>query len=82
MRIDAFLNAVNITKRRVIAQDMCTNKVVLINSLVVKPSKEVKANDIIEIKYLESVKKYQVLEVPTVKTTPKSQKDRYIKEIL
>ena len=81
MRIDAFLNAVNITKRRAVAQDMCANKVVLINSLVVKPSKEVKAGDTVEIKYLESVKKYQVLEVPTAKTTPKSQKDKYIKEI-
>ena len=81
MRIDAFLNAVNITKRRAVAQDMCASKVVLINSLAVKPSKEVKVGDIIEIKYLESFKKYEVLEVPTVKTTPKSQKDKYIKEI-
>ena len=31
MRIDKFLNSVNITKRRSVAQDMISNKVVLIN---------------------------------------------------
>ncbi len=81
MRIDAFLNAVNITKRRAIAQDMCANGVVYINSLVVKPSKEVKVGDLIEIRYLDEVKKYQVIEVPTAKSTPKSLRDKYIKEI-
>ena len=41
MRIDKFLNAVNLTKRRTVAQDMISNGVVLINGKVVKASKNV-----------------------------------------
>jgi len=82
MRIDKFLNSVNITKRRSIAQDMLSNKVVLINDVVVKSSKNVAVGDIITINYLESSKKYKVLKLPTTKSTPKSLQDEYIKEVL
>lgn len=80
MRIDKFLNSVNITKRRSIAQDMLTNKVVLINDVVVKASKKVAVGDVVTINYLESSKKYKVLALPTTKSTPKSLQDQYIKE--
>ncbi len=81
MRIDKFLNAVNITKRRSIAQDMLSNKVVLINDKIVKPSKHVEEGDIITINYLENSKKYEVIKIPTTKSTPKSQQNEYVKEI-
>ncbi len=81
MRIDKFLNSVNITKRRSVAQDMLANKVVEINSVVVKPSKKVALGDIITINYLESSRKYEVLKIPTTKSTPKSLQDEYIKEL-
>lgn len=81
MRIDKFLNAVNITKRRSIAQDMLANKVVCINDVVVKPSKNVALGDTITINYLESAKKYEVLQLPTTKSTPKSLQSEYIKEL-
>ncbi len=48
MRIDKFLNAVNITKRRTIAQDMIDNKVIKIAGIPVKASRNVKVGDIIE----------------------------------
>ena len=81
MRIDKFLNSVNITKRRSVAQDMISNKVVLINDVIAKASKNVEVGSIITINYLEYVKKYQVLQIPTTKSTPKSLQDEYIKEI-
>jgi ribosomal 50S subunit-recycling heat shock protein len=81
LRIDKFLNTVNIVKRRSLAEDMCKSGVVKINDKVVKPAKDVKVGDIIEITYLEKVKKFQVLKIPTTKTLPKSAKDEYIKEI-
>ena len=81
MRIDKFLNSVNITKRRSIAQDMLSNKVVLINDVVVKPSKNVDVGDVITINYLESSKKYEVIQIPTTKSTSKSLQHEYIKEI-
>jgi ribosome-associated heat shock protein Hsp15 len=81
LRIDKFLNTVNIVKRRSLAEDMCKSGVVKINDKVAKPAKDVKVGDIIEITYLEKVKKFQILKIPTTKTLPKSAKDEYVKEI-
>jgi ribosomal 50S subunit-recycling heat shock protein len=81
MRIDKFLNSVNITKRRSVAQDMISNKVVLINDVVAKASKNVEVGSIISINYLNETKKYKVLQIPTTKSTPKSLQDEYIKEV-
>jgi len=81
MRIDKFLNSVNITKRRSIAQDMISNKVVLINGVVAKASKNVEVGSIISINFLESTKMYEVLKIPTTKSTPKSLQGEYVKEL-
>lgn len=82
MRIDKFLNSVNITKRRSVSQDMIQSGVVLINDVVAKASKNVAVGDVITINYLNSVKKYQVLQIPQTKSTPKSLQNEYIREIL
>ncbi len=81
MRIDKFLNSVNITKRRSVAQDMISNSVVLINDVVAKASKSVEVGSIITINYLNDTKKYEVIQIPTTKSTPKSLQNEYIKEI-
>jgi ribosomal 50S subunit-recycling heat shock protein len=81
MRIDKFLNSVNITKRRSVAQDMLSNKVVEINNIIVKPSKNVEVGDTITIRYLNETKNYEVLQIPTTKSTPKSLQGEYIKEL-
>ena len=79
MRCDKFLNAVNITKRRAVAEDMLEHKVVSINGQVVKKAKEVKIGDIIEIKYLEKTDKFEVLQIPNTKSTPKSKMHEFVK---
>lgn len=81
MRIDKFLNSVNITKRRSVAQDMLSNGVVLINDKVVKASKDVSIGDIVTINYLQSSQSYKVLQLPTTKSTPKSLQHEYIEEL-
>jgi len=81
MRIDKFLNAVNITKRRAVAEDMLLHKVVFINGMAVKKSKEVKVGDIIEIKYLEYTDTFKVLQIPTTKSTPKSQQSKFVEKM-
>ena len=81
MRIDKFLNAVNITKRRAVAEDMLQHKVVFINNISVKKAKEVKVGDIIEIRYLEKSDKFKVLQIPNVKSTPKSKMAEYVEQI-
>jgi len=81
MRIDKFLNAVNITKRRAVAEDMLAHKVVFINDMPVKKAKEVKIDDIIEIKYLEYSDKFKVLQIPKTKSTPKSQQSEFVTKL-
>lgn len=81
MRIDKFLNAVNLTKRRAVAQDMIDEGVVYINGKAVKASKNVAVGDIISLVYLDREKRYEVLAIPTIKSTPKSQQNLYVKEL-
>jgi ribosomal 50S subunit-recycling heat shock protein len=81
MRIDKFLNTVNIVKRRAVSEDMCKNGVVFVNGVVAKPAKDVKEGDIIEIKYLDKTVRYEVLKIPETKTIPKSKKSEYVKEL-
>jgi len=81
MRIDKWLSAVNVVKRRTIASDMVKSGVVYINGLKSKASKNVAVGDKITIEYLKGAKKYKVLQIPTTKTIPKSQKDEYFKEL-
>ncbi len=81
MRIDKFLNAVNITKRRAVSQDMIASQVVLINDKVVKASKNVEIGDVIKILYLKGEKSYEILQIPTTKSTPKSKQNEYVKEL-
>ena len=46
-----------------------------------KASKNVEEGSIITINFLESTKKYEVLKIPTTKSTPKSLQSEYIKEL-
>lgn len=82
LRIDKFLNAVNLTKRRTIAQDMIEEEVVLLNNKAVKPSKNVAVGDIITLVYLAKTLRYEVLTLPTLKSTPKAQQLLYVKELV
>lgn len=81
MRIDKFLNAVNLTKRRAVAQDMIEEGVVYVNGKAVKASKNVAVGDIITLVYLDKAIRYEVLLLPTIKSTPKSQQNLYVKEL-
>ena len=81
MRIDKWLSSVNVVKRRTIAQDMVKSGVVYINGIKAKPSKDVKVGDKIKIEYLKGAKEYEVLQIPTTKTVPKSAKDEYVRQL-
>lgn len=81
MRVDKFLNTVNITKRRAISEDMCKSGVVSINGIVAKPSKDVKIGDKITIKFIVKEVSYEVLAIPVTKSIPKSEQNSYVKEI-
>lgn len=81
IRIDKFLNSVNLAKSRTIAQDMCENNAILINGIACKSKKEIKINDIITIKLLDKQSKYLILKLPLAKSTPKKDKSLYVSEL-
>ncbi len=81
MRIDKWLSAVNVVKRRTIAQDMVKSGVVFLNGVKAKPAKEVKVGDKITIEYLKGARHFEVLQIPTTKTIPKSKKEEYVREL-
>lgn len=81
MRVDKFLNTVNITKRRAVSEDMCKSGVVSVNGVVAKPAKEVKIGDVITIKFLVKEARYEVLAIPENKSIPKSAQALYVKEL-
>lgn len=81
MRIDKFLNSVNITKRRAISEDMCRSGVVKINGVVVKPSKDVKIGDVISLELNNQTQNYRVLAFPVTKNIPKSAQSDYVERL-
>ncbi|QKG29374.1 ribosome-associated heat shock protein (S4 domain) [Campylobacter sp. RM16187] len=81
MRVDKFLNTVNITKRRAVSEDMCKSGVVSINGVVAKPAKEIKIGDKITIKFLAKEVSYEVLAIPVTKSIPKSAQSEYVKQL-
>ena len=81
MRIDKFLNSVNICKRRAIALDMCQSGVVMINNNAAKPASRVKIGDIIKINYSKYTHSYEVLAIPELKNISKSDSENYVKRL-
>ena len=63
MRIDKFLKVSRIIKRRTVANDACSGGRVSINQKIAKPSAEVKAGDVISIRFGEHIGHYEVLSV-------------------
>lgn len=81
MRVDKFLNVVNITKRRAISEDMCKSRVVKINDKVAKASKEVKIGDIISLHFMQYTQEYKVLAIPSTKSIPKNTQNQYVEKL-
>ena len=81
MRIDQFLNATNLVKSRQIAGDMIKTGVVYINNHTAKSSKHIQVGDTIKMVYLDYIKEYQIIALPTTKHTKKSDQELYVRVI-
>lgn len=66
MRIDKFLKVSRIIKRRTVANEAADGGKIIVNGKVVKPSYEVKVNDIIEIKFGDKISRFKIINIPTV----------------
>ncbi len=63
MRLDKYLKVSRIIKRRTVANDAADAGRVTVNGKVARASYEVKAGDIIEIRFGEKTTRYEVLSV-------------------
>lgn len=66
MRLDKFLKVSRIIKRRTVANEAADGGRIAVNGKVVKPSYEVKVNDVIEIKFGDKTSKFKIINIPTV----------------
>jgi len=64
MRLDKFLKVSRLIKRRTVANEVSDTGRVYVNGNTAKPSKQIKINDEIEIKYSNRTIKVKILKVP------------------
>ena len=64
MRLDKFLKVSRIIKRRTVANEASDNGRVLVNDKEAKPSKEIKVNDKISVRFGDKLVSFLVLEIP------------------
>jgi len=77
LRLDSFLSEVRLIKRRTQAKKACENQIVLIDGMVAKPGKEVKAGQIITINFTNRTLEVEVLEVPSKSVKKEEAKNFY-----
>jgi ribosomal 50S subunit-recycling heat shock protein len=63
MRLDKFLKVSRIIKRRTVANDACSGGRVSLNGRAAKPGADVKAGDVMEIRFGNRIGKYRILDV-------------------
>ncbi len=66
MRLDKFLKVSRIIKRRTVAKEACDGGRVQLNGRVAKAGAEVKAGDVMEIRFGSRLGRYEVLQVQDV----------------
>lgn len=66
MRLDKFLKVSRIIKRRTVANEAADGGRISVNGKVVKPSYEVKENDIIQVKFGDKISEFKIVKIPQV----------------
>ena len=63
MRLDKYLKVSRIIKRRTVANEACSGGRVTLNGKVAKPGAEVKAGDVMTIRFGDHLGQYEILSV-------------------
>lgn len=79
MRIDKFLKVSRILKRRALAQQACDKGKVIVNGKEVKPAKQIKAGDEVELQFTGGSLKFRILQI---KETVKKDEAQSLYEII
>lgn len=79
MRIDKFLKVSRILKRRTLAQQACDKGKVIVNGKEVKPAKQIKAGDEVELQFTGGSLKFRILQI---KETVKKDEAQSLYEVI
>jgi ribosome-associated heat shock protein Hsp15 len=71
VRIDKFIWFVRLAKTRKDAVEMINHSRIRLNSVEIKPSKEIAINDLIQVKKHNAIFTYKVLQIPDRRLGPK-----------
>ena len=82
MRLDLFLKASRLVKRRTIAQEMCGAGRVRVNGQAAKPAKEIKPGDRLSLTYVSRVLDVEILTVPTSSKNVKAPPEELYRVVL
>ena len=66
MRLDKWLKVSRLIKRRTVANEACDNGRVSVNGRIVKAGYEVKAGDVLELKFGEKLIRVEVLSIADI----------------
>ena len=80
VRIDKYLWAVRVYKTRALAAEACKKGRVMVDEIPVKPSRSIKAGEVVQVKKLPVVYAYQVLD-PIEKRVGAKIVDQYVKNV-
>lgn len=79
MRIDKFLKVSRILKRRTLAQQACEKGKVIVNGREVKPARQIKIGDEVELQFTGGAVKFRIL---NIKETVKKDEASTLYEII
>ncbi|MDE6666769.1 MAG: RNA-binding S4 domain-containing protein [Clostridia bacterium] len=79
MRIDKFLKVSRILKRRTLAQQACEKGKVIVNGKEVKPARQIKIGDEVELQFTGGAVKFRIL---NIKETVKKDEAATLYEII
>lgn len=77
MRMDKFLKAVRLVKRRSVAKALCDAQRITLNGRIARAASEVHVGDVLEIRWGERMVKAKVLKLPE-RDVPKGLQSEYV----
>jgi len=81
MRLDKFLQATGLIKRRVLANEACKRGLISINGQAAKPTREMEEGDIVRLDLPRRELEVRVLKLLTQPTMPRARRDEFLETL-
>jgi len=81
MRLDKFLQATGLIKRRVLANEACKRGLISVNGIPAKPTRDIAAGDVIRLDLPRRELEVRVLKPLTQSTMPRAKRDEFLETI-